>query len=251
VVEGFDQVAFADLAATRGAIVGETAAILIEPIMGEGGVRVVPPEFLRAVRRLCDEHGLLLVFDEVQTGIGRTGEFFAYQRCGVVPDIMALAKALGGGFPLGACLATADAAKGMTTGTHGSTFGGNPLAMAAAGALLDVVLADGFLDRVRRISLLLKQKLAEIKDRYPAIIAEVRGEGLLIGLRAVIPSGDLVNALREEKMITVAAGDNVVRLLPPLIVSEEEMAEAVRRIDRACARIGNRAPEQSREGAAG
>jgi acetylornithine/N-succinyldiaminopimelate aminotransferase len=123
--------------------------------------------------------------------------------------------------------------------------------MAAAGALLDVVLADGFLDRVRRISLLLKQKLAEIKDRYPAIIAEVRGEGLLIGLRAVIPSGDLVNALREEKMITVAAGDNVVRLLPPLIVSEEEMAEAVRRIDRACARIGNRAPEQSREGAAG
>jgi acetylornithine/N-succinyldiaminopimelate aminotransferase len=251
VVEGFDQVAFADLAATKGAIVGETAAILIEPIMGEGGVRVVPPEFLRALRRLCDEHGLLLVFDEVQTGIGRTGEFFAYQRCGVVPDIMALAKALGGGFPLGACLATADAAKGMTTGTHGSTFGGNPLAMAAAGALLDVVLADGFLDRVRRISLLLKQKLAEIKDRYPAIIAEVRGEGLLIGLRAVIPSGDLVNALREEKMITVAAGDNVVRLLPPLIVSEEEMAEAVRRIDRACARIGNRAPEQSREGAAG
>jgi acetylornithine/N-succinyldiaminopimelate aminotransferase len=251
VVEGFDQVAFADLAATRGAIVGETAAILIEPIMGEGGVRVVPPEFLRALRRLCDEHGLLLVFDEVQTGIGRTGELFAYQRCGVVPDIMALAKALGGGFPLGACLATADAAKGMTTGTHGSTFGGNPLAMAAAGALLDVVLADGFLDRVRRISLLLKQKLAEIKDRYPAIIAEVRGEGLLIGLRAVIPSGDLVNALREEKMITVAAGDNVVRLLPPLIVSEEEMAEAVRRIDRACARIGSRAPEQSREGAAG
>jgi acetylornithine/N-succinyldiaminopimelate aminotransferase len=251
VVEGFDQVAFADLAATKGAIVGETAAVLIEPIMGEGGVRVVPPEFLRALRRLCDEHGLLLVFDEVQTGIGRTGELFAYQRCGVVPDIMALAKALGGGFPLGACLATADAAKGMTTGTHGSTFGGNPLAMAAAGALLDVVLADGFLDRVRRISLLLKQKLAEIKDRYPAIIAEVRGEGLLVGLRAVIPSGDLVNALREEKMIVVAAGDNVVRLLPPLIVNEDEMAEAVRRIDRACARIGSSAPEQPREGAAG
>jgi acetylornithine/N-succinyldiaminopimelate aminotransferase len=251
VVEGFDQVAFADLAAAKGAIVGETAAILIEPIMGEGGVRVVPPEFLRALRRLCDEHGLLLVLDEVQTGIGRTGELFAYQRCGVVPDIMALAKALGGGFPLGACLATAEAAKGMTTGTHGSTFGGNPLAMAAAGALLDVVLADGFLDRVRHISLLLKQKLAEIKDRYPAIIAEVRGEGLLVGLRAVIPSGDLVNALREEKMIVVAAGDNVVRLLPPLIVSEEEMAEAVRRIDRACARIGSRAPEQPREGAAG
>src|SRR5580704_16725952 len=167
VVEGFGQVSFGDLAATRRALVPETAAILIEPIMGEGGVRVVPPEFMRALRRLCDENGLLLVFDEVQTGVGRTGELFAYQRCGVTPDIMALAKALGGGFPLGACLATADAAKGMTTGTHGSTFGGNPLAMAVAGALLDVVLADGFLERVRRTALLLKQRLAEIRDRYP------------------------------------------------------------------------------------
>jgi acetylornithine/N-succinyldiaminopimelate aminotransferase len=251
VVEGFDQMPFGDLAATKAAVVRETAAILIEPIMGEGGVRVVPPEFLRALRRLCDDNGLLLVFDEVQTGIGRTGELFAYQRCGVAPDIMALAKALGGGFPLGACLATGDAAKGMTTGTHGSTFGGNPLAMAAAGALLDVVLADGFLDRVRRTSLFLKQKLAEIRDRYPAIVAEVRGEGLLVGLRAVVPSSDLVNALHEEKMITVAAGDNVVRLLPPLIVSEEEVAEAVRRIDRACAHICRRALEESRQGAAG
>ncbi len=237
VVQGFDQVPFVDLEATKRAIGPETAAILIEPIMGEGGVRVVPPEFLRALRRLCDDNGLLLVFDEVQTGVGRTGELFAYQRCGVTPDIMGLAKALGGGFPLGACLATADAAKGMTVGTHGSTFGGNPLAMAAAGAVLDVVLADGFLERVRRTSLLLKQKLAEIKDRHPAVIAEVRGEGLLIGLRAVVPSAELVDALRADKMITVAAGDNVVRLLPPLIVSEDELAEAVRRIDRACTRI--------------
>jgi acetylornithine/N-succinyldiaminopimelate aminotransferase len=250
VVEGFDQMPFGDLAATKRAIMRETAAILIEPIMGEGGVRVVPPQFLRALRRLCDENGLLLVFDEVQTGVGRTGELFAYQRCGVTPDIMALAKALAGGFPLGACLATRDAAKGMTTGTHGSTFGGNPLAMAAAGALLDVVLADGFLDRVRGTSLILKQKLAEIRDRYPAVIAEVRGEGLLVGLRAVVPSSELVNELHEEKMITVAAGDNVVRLLPPLIVSEEEVAEAVRRIDRACARIC-RALEERRQGAAG
>jgi acetylornithine/N-succinyldiaminopimelate aminotransferase len=250
VVEGFDQVSFGDLAATRRALVPETAAILIEPIMGEGGVRVVPPEFLRALRRLCDENGLLLVFDEVQTGVGRTGELFAYQRCGVTPDIMALAKALGGGFPLGACLATADAAKGMTTGTHGSTFGGNPLAMAAAGALLDVVLADGFLDRVRRTALLLKQKLAEIVDRYPTVIAEVRGEGLLVGLRTIVPNGDLVNELHRERMITVAAGDNVVRLLPPLIVSEEEVGEAVRRIDRACARIRG-ALEEPRRGAAG
>jgi acetylornithine/N-succinyldiaminopimelate aminotransferase len=252
VVEGFDQVAFADLKATKAAIGPETAAILIEPVMGEGGVRVVPPEFLRALRRLCDEHGLLLVFDEVQTGVGRTGQLFAYQHSGVTPDIMALAKALGGGFPLGACLATAEAAKGMVAGTHGSTFGGNPLAMAAAGALLDVVLGDGFLERVRRTSLILKQKLAEIRDRHPAVIAEVRGEGLLVGLRAVVPSSQLVDELRAEKMITVAAGDNVVRLLPPLIVSEDEVAEAVRRIDRACARIAAtlKAPPQ-RQGAAG
>ncbi len=251
VVDGFDQVPFADLDATRRAITPETAAILIEPIMGEGGVRVVPPEFLRALRRLCDDNGLLLVLDEVQTGVGRTGELFAHQRCGFTPDIMALAKALGGGFPVGACLATAEAAKGMTTGTHGSTFGGNPLAMAAGGALLDVVLADGFLERVRRIGLLLKQKLAEIQDRYPAVIAEVRGEGLLVGLRAVVPSADLVDELRAEKMITVAAGDNVVRLLPPLIVSEGEVAEAVARIERACARITRALPRPQVQGAAG
>ena len=250
VVEGFDQVPFGDLAATRRALLPETAAILIEPIMGEGGVRVVPPEFLRALRALCDERGLLLVFDEVQTGVGRTGELFAYQRCGVAPDIMALAKALGGGFPLGACLATTEAAKGMTTGTHGSTFGGNPLAMAAAGALLDVVLADGFLDRVRRISLFLKQRLAEIADRYPTVIAEVRGEGLLVGLRVMVPNGDLVSELHRERMITVAAGDNVVRLLPPLIVSEKEECVEVSRIVRACARV-RAALEKPRQGAAG
>ena len=250
VADGFDQVPFADLEAAKRAVGPQTAAILIEPIMGEGGVRVVPNEFLRALRRLCDEHGLLLVFDEVQTGIGRTGELFAYQRCGVVPDIMALAKALGGGFPLGACLATSEAAKGMTTGTHGSTFGGNQLAMAAANALLDVVLADGFLERVRRVSLVLKQKLAEIKDRYPTIIAELRGEGLLVGLRAVVPSAELVDELRAEKMITAAAGDNVVRFLPPLIVSEEEVAEAVRRLERACARIAKTQERPQKVGAA-
>jgi acetylornithine/N-succinyldiaminopimelate aminotransferase len=250
VVDGFDQVPFADLEATKRAVGPQTAAILIEPIMGEGGVRVVPNEFLRALRRLCDQHGLLLVFDEVQTGIGRTGELFAYQRCGVAPDIMALAKALGGGFPLGACLATSDAAKGMTTGTHGSTFGGNPLAMAAANALLEVVLADGFLEHVRRMSLVLKQRLAEIKDRYPAIIAELRGEGLLVGLRAAVPSAELVDELRAEKMITAAAGDNVVRFLPPLIVSEEEVAEAVRRLERACARIAKTQERQQKVGAA-
>ena len=241
VVEGFDQVPFADLDAVKGAIGGETAAIAIEPIMGEGGVRVVEPAFLRALRELCDQHGLLLIFDEVQTGMGRTGELFAYQRVGVTPDIMALAKALGGGFPVGACLATAEAATGMTPGTHGSTFGFNPLAMSVANAVLDVMLEPGFLERVRRIALLIKQRLAEIKDRHPAVIAEVRGEGLLIGLRAVVPAGSLVDALRAEKMITVAAGDNVVRLLPPLIVSEEEIAEAIARLDRACTRLGRAA----------
>jgi acetylornithine/N-succinyldiaminopimelate aminotransferase len=233
VVDGFDQVTL-DLAALKAAIGPATAAILIEPIQGEGGVRTVPKQFLKALRRLCDEHNLLLVFDEVQTGVGRTGEMFAYEATGVEPDIMGLAKALGGGFPVGAVLATSEAAKGMTPGTHGSTFGGNPLAMAAGNAVLDVVLAPGFLVRVRRTALLLKQRLAELKDLHPKIIAEVRGEGLLVGLRAVVPNGELVDALRAEKLLTVAAGDNVVRLLPPLIVTEAEIADAMGRLDRAC-----------------
>jgi acetylornithine/N-succinyldiaminopimelate aminotransferase len=236
-VDGFDQVPFADLDAVKRAIGPATAAILIEPIQGEGGVRVVPPTFLRALRQLCDQHGLLLIFDEVQTGIGRTGELFAYQRSGVEPDIMTLAKALGGGFPIGACLATSEASKGMTAGTHGSTFGGNPLAMVVANAVLDVVMADEFIERVRKNSLLLKQRLAELKDRHASVIAEVRGEGLLIGLRMIPQASELVDELRAEKMITVAAGDNVVRLLPPLIIGEDEIAEAIARIDRACARL--------------
>jgi acetylornithine/N-succinyldiaminopimelate aminotransferase len=243
-VDGFDQVLFSDLEAVKAAIGPQTGAIMIEPIMGEGGVRAIEPSFLRALRELCHRHGLLLLFDEVQTGMGRTGELFAYQRVGVEPDIMALAKALGGGFPVGACLATSEAAKGMTAGTHGSTFGGNPLAMSAANAVLDVMLAPGFLADVRRRALLFKQRLAEIKDRHPAVIAELRGEGLLIGLRAVVPSGDLVDALRAEHVIAVAAGDNVVRLLPPLIITDEEIAEGVSRLDRACTRLA-RAPEAS------
>src|SRR5580700_3956730 len=239
VVQGFDQVPFGDIEAVKRAITDETAAILIEPLMGEGGVRVVEPAFLRALRELCDRHGLMLIFDEVQSGMGRTGELFAYQRAGVAPDIMSLAKALGGGFPVGAFLATSEAAEGMTAGTHGSTFGGNPLAMSAANATLDVMLAPGFFDHVKRIGILLRQRLAEIKDRYPSVIAEVRGEGLLIGLRAVVPAADLVNAIRAEKMLTVAAGDNVVRLLPPLIIGEPEVAEGVARLERACARMSH------------
>jgi acetylornithine/N-succinyldiaminopimelate aminotransferase len=237
VVDGFDQVALGDLEAVKRTIGPQTGAILIEPIQAEGGVRVAPPGFLRALRDLCDQHGLLLMFDEVQTGVGRTGELFAYQRAGVTPDIMAIAKAIGGGFPLGACLATAEAAKGMTPGTHGSTFGGNPLAMAVGNAVLDIVLAPGFLERTQRTALLLKQRLAELKDRHPAVIAEVRGEGLLIGLRALVPAGEFVEALRAEKFLTVAAGENVVRLLPPLIIGETEIAEAIARIDRAATRL--------------
>ncbi len=250
VVEGFDQVPFGDLDAVKRVIGPTTAAILIEPIQGEGGVRVASNAFLRQSRELADKHGLLLIFDEVQTGMGRTGDLFAYQHTGVEPDIMALAKALGGGFPVGACLATAEAGKDMTAGTHGSTFGGNPLAMAAGLATLDVMLAPGFFDRVRKTSLLLKQRLAEMKDRHPGVIAEIRGEGLLIGLRSVVPNGDFVNALRAEKLLTVAAGDNVVRLLPPLIVEEAEIAEAIGRIDRAASAL-ERTERPVKEGAPG
>jgi acetylornithine/N-succinyldiaminopimelate aminotransferase len=236
-VEGFDQVDFGDLDAVKKAIGPQTGAILIEPIQGEGGMRVASPQFMKALRALCDERGLLLVLDEIQTGFCRSGELFAYQRYGIEPDIMAIAKALGGGFPVGACLATAEAAKGMTVGTHGSTFGGNPLAMAVGNAALDVMLAPGFLDRMRKVALLFKQRLAELKDRHPTVIAEVRGEGLLVGLRSQVPNGDLVNALRAEKLLSVAAGDNVVRLLPPLIVSEDDIAQSIGMIDRACARL--------------
>ncbi|MBX6328506.1 MAG: aspartate aminotransferase family protein [Pseudolabrys sp.] len=236
-VDGFDQVPFADLAATRAAVGRATAGIMIEPVMGEGGVRVVPHGFLRALRELCDQHGLLLIFDEIQTGIGRTGYLFAYQQTGVTPDVMTLAKALGGGFPIGACLATAEASKGMTVGTHGSTFGGNPLAMTLGLAVLDEITRPGFLEKVRAVALRLKQRLAELRDRYPAVIAEVRGAGLLIGLRMIPAAAEMVDALRAEKMLAVAAGDNVVRLLPPLIVGEAEIAEAVARIDRACTHL--------------
>lgn len=236
-VDGFDNVPFNDLDAVKRAIGPETAAILVEPIQGEGGVRVASSTFLRGLRQLCDQHGLLLVFDEVQTGIARTGEMFAYERYGVTPDVMALAKALGSGFPIGACLATTEASKGMTVGSHGSTFGGNPLAMAVANAVLDVVMADGFIERVRTNALLLKQRLAELKDRHASVIAEVRGEGLLIGLRMIPQASEMIDELRAEKMITVAAGDNVVRLVPPLIIGEKEITEAIGCIDRACTRL--------------
>jgi acetylornithine/N-succinyldiaminopimelate aminotransferase len=250
VVEGFDQVPFGDLDAVKKAIGPETAAILAEPIQGEGGVRVNTNPFLKSLRALCDQHGLLLIFDEVQTGMGRTGELFAYQRTGVEPDVMALAKALGAGFPMGAFLTTKEAGKGMQPGTHGSTFGGNPLACAAGNATLDVMQEDGFLQHVRQIGLLFKQRLAEIKDRFPGVVAEVRGEGLLLGVRCVVPNGQLVDALRDEHMLAVGAGDNVVRLYPPLIISEAEVGEAMGMLERACVRLAS-AQKPALQGAAG
>ncbi len=222
---------------------------MIEPIQGEGGVRRVPSERLRALRAFCDDRGLLLIFDEVQTGVGRTGALFAGEKAGVSPDIMSIAKGIGGGFPMGACLATREAAKGMAVGSHGTTFGGNPLAMAVGNAVLDVVLEPGFLDHVQRVGLAFKQRLAELQDRHPSVIAEIRGDGLMIGLRCAVPNGDLVAAARARHALVIAAGDNVVRLLPPLVISEAEVAEAVRRLDAACADIeAQRAPDPATAG---
>ena len=186
---------------------------------------------------MCDEAGILLVLDEVQTGIGRTGKLFAHELAGITPDIMGVAKALGGGFPVGACLATEDAARGMVAGTHGSTFGGNPLAMAVASAVMDLALDENFLPHVNMLGLKLRQKLAMLADQYPRVIESVRGEGLMLGLKCRVPNTDLVAALREEKMLTVGAGDNVVRLLPPLNIGEAHLDEAMEKLGRACAKI--------------
>ena len=228
--EGFDQVPFGDIAAVTAAITAATAAILIEPVQGEGGLRPAEPSFLKQLRELCDKHGLLLIYDEVQCGVGRTGKLFAYEWSGVAPDIMAIAKGIGGGFPMGACLATDEAASGMTAGVHGTTFGGNPLAMAVGNAVLDVVLAAGFLGEVSRKALLMKQGLAAVADEFPEVIEGIRGLGLMLGLKCALPNGKVNMALRDEKLLAVPAGDNVVRLLPPLIVSDEEIRDGVQRI---------------------
>lgn len=232
--DGFDQVPFGDIDAVKAAITPETAAIMVEPIQGEGGVRSFPPGYFKEIRALCDAHGLLLVMDEVQTGVGRTGKLFAYEWTGVTPDIVSLAKGIGGGFPLGACLATEEAAKGMTPGTHGTTFGGNPLAMAVGNAVLDVVLADGFLDHVRVTGLYLKQRLAALVDQHPAVFDGVRGEGLLVGLHAAKPVPEVVAALRAQHMLAAGAGDNVVRLLPPLTIGRTEVDAALEKLEAAC-----------------
>jgi acetylornithine/N-succinyldiaminopimelate aminotransferase len=207
--------------------------MMVEPIQGEGGVRTAPAAMMRGLRRISDDNGLLLIFDEVQTGVGRTGRFFAYEWTGVTPDILALAKGLGGGFPIGACLATADAAQGMVAGTHGSTFGGNPLAMAVSNAILDVVLADGFLERVQRAGIYLKQRLAGITDAHPTIVDGVRGEGFLTGLHCVLPNRDIVAAMRNAGFLAATASDNVIRILPPLIATEADIDEAILRMETA------------------
>ena len=237
--EGFDHVEPGDLEAVEALIGPTTAAILLEPIQGEGGVRSFSAEFLRSVRELCDTHGLLLVLDEVQTGAGRTGKLFAHEWAGITPDVMAIAKGFGGGFPTGAVLATAEAAKGMTPGTHGSTFGGNPLAMAVASTVLDVITEPGFLEAVQTKALHLKQGLEGLKDQHAGLVEEVRGAGLLMGLKlkSTVTPAQVVKAANEEKLLIVGAGDNSVRIIPPLIATEEEIGEGVRALSRALSRV--------------
>jgi acetylornithine/N-succinyldiaminopimelate aminotransferase len=226
-VEGFDQVPANDLKALEAAITPATAALMIEPIQGEGGLTPMPPEFLRGLRKLCDAHGLLLIFDEIQCGVGRTGKLFAHEWIGVTPDIMCVAKGIGGGFPLGACLATAEAAKGMTAGTHGSTYGGNPLGMAVGNAAVGMVLEPGFLEHVRDTANFFRQQLAGLLARHPSVFEELRGQGLMLGLKLRVPNTEFVTAARHHGLLIVGAGENVVRLLPPLIVNEEQVREAI------------------------
>jgi len=236
-IDGFDQVPFGDHDALRAAISDKTAAILVEPVQGEGGIRSVPPQCLRGLRALCDEHGLLLILDEVQCGVGRTGALFAHEAAGITPDLMGIAKGIGGGFPVGACLATEEASTGITPGIHGTTYGGNPLAMAVGCAVLDVVLADGFLDEVKRKGLLMKQKLAALVDMNSDILEEVRGEGLLLGLKTRGPNLDFIVAAREAKLLTVPAGSDVMRILPPLNATDEDIETALTRLEMACASL--------------
>ncbi|GAA0528706.1 acetylornithine/N-succinyldiaminopimelate aminotransferase [Rhizomicrobium palustre] len=233
-VEGFDTIPPGDIEAVKAAIGPETAAILIEPIQGEGGVRVLTSEYLKGLRKLCDDNGLLLIFDEVQCGVGRTGKLFAYEWHGITPDIMPIAKAIGGGFPVGACLATAEAAKGMTAGTHGTTYGGNPLAMAVAKEALEMVLEPDFLPHVVKIANYLQQQLGQLLADHPTVFEEVRGQGLLLGLKMKVPNTEFVAVARKEQhLLLVGAGDNVIRLLPPLIIEEAHVREAVEKLSAA------------------
>jgi acetylornithine/N-succinyldiaminopimelate aminotransferase len=232
---GFDIVPFDDLDAFRAAITEETAGIMVEPIQGEGGIRALPAKTLQALRKICDEHGILLILDEVQCGTGRTGTFFYHEQAGITPDILALAKGIGGGFPLGACIATAEAAKGMVPGTHGSTYGGNFLAMAVGNAVLDILLSDGFLDQVKAMGAYLEEQLQALAARRGDVYTGVRGVGLMQGLQCG-PQNIMLNAqLRKAGLLTVNAAGNVLRLLPPLIINTEHVDEAVAILDRVAA----------------
>ncbi len=245
VVEGFDRVAFGNLDEMRAAIRPETAAILVEPVQGEGGIKPASAEYLKGLRETADEFGLLLFFDEVQCGMGRTGKLFAHEWAGVAPDVMALAKGLGGGFPIGACLATGKAAAALTTGSHGSTFGGNPLAMRVANGVLDVILGAGFLGRVNAVARYLRRRLEALVKAQPKVLLEVRGAGLMVGIVCVVDNRGLVARLLDEGLLSIAAGGNVVRLMPPLIVEERHVDEALEILDRCCRQLAAEAAEKA------
>jgi acetylornithine/N-succinyldiaminopimelate aminotransferase len=233
--DGFDTVPFGNLNMLRDAITEETGAILVEPIQGEGGIHPAKIEYLQRLRATADEFGLLLFFDEVQCGMGRTGKLWAHEWAGVTPDVMAIAKGLGGGFPVGAFLATEDAAQGMVPGTHGSTFGGNPLAMTVGNAVFDVLLGEGFLDQVVRVGDYLRGKLEDLVARHKAVFKGVDGKGLMLGLVCVPDCGKISSALLEAGLVTVIAGDNMIRFLPPLIIEESHVDEAMTILDRVAA----------------
>ena len=235
-VDGFDHVPFNNMNALRDAITPQTAGVLLEPVQGEGGIRPASLDYLRAVRAACDEFGILMGLDEVQCGMGRTGKLFAHEWAGIEPDVMSIAKGIAGGFPMGAILAKEAVAKHLVPGTHGTTFGGNPLACAAAGAVLDVVLAPGFLDEVDRKARRLWFALERVVQEYPSVLADVRGAGLILGLKAVVPNGELQQAFMAEGLLTVAAGDNVVRLVPPLVLTDADVDTAVEMIRRGARR---------------
>ncbi|MDX2073958.1 MAG: aspartate aminotransferase family protein [Alphaproteobacteria bacterium] len=236
-LDGFDRVPFGDLAAVERAITPHTAGILVEAIQGEGGVRVASVEFLQGLRKLADKHGLLLMLDEVQAGMGRTGKLFAFEHAGIVPDIVTVAKGIGNGFPLAACLAGDKVAAAMSPGTHGSTYGANPLAMAVGNAVLDIMLAEGFFAQVEKMGAALESGLRELQRRFPAVIAEVRGRGLLLGIRMAIPHHAFVEALREEKLLTSPAQDNVIRIIPPLVVNSGHISDALAILARICEKV--------------
>lgn len=223
---GFVHVAPGDLEAVKAKIGPNTAAILIEPVQGEGGVTAMPDTFMRGLRKVCDDNGVLLILDEVQCGYGRTGKFFAHEWSGITPDIMCVAKAIANGFPMGACLATAKVAKSMVPGTHGSTYGGNPMACAVASVVLDKVLAPGFLEHVEAMGLKINRHMQQLMQKYPRYVTDVRGRGLIAGMKITPPIRDFVARLRDNRLLTVAASDNVLRFLPPLIVSEADIDEA-------------------------